>query len=174
MNTETHQDHDGKEKLEDKENNIDTIINELKRQFGVHERIFKKHDTTSGIIIGLSGAILAYIILQGNFLEIIKFENTSIGCIFYIGLGFIVLSAFLSFYTLMQKEYDVGPETKAFFDKYRRETETSYEFKLNLFREMHHTDIENTKVIKHKGLFAKTSIIVFVIGYFLILIAKIL
>ena len=115
MNTETHQDHDGKEKLEDKENNIDTIINELKRQFGVYERSVKKHNTTSGIIIGSSGAILSYIILQSNFLEITNCENMLSGCIFWNGLFFIGLSALLSLYTIMGKRYDVGPDTKEFF-----------------------------------------------------------
>ena len=81
----------------------------------------------------------------------------------------------------MQKEYDVGPETKEFFKKYstneffkKYSHEASYRFKLNLFREMHITGIENKKVIDHKGLFAKRSIIIFVIGYSLILIAKII
>ena len=60
---------------------------------------------------------------------------------------------------------------KNFFKKYYNET--SYEFKLNLFREMRFINIQNKKAAGHKGLFANMSIIAFVIGYSLILIAKI-
>ena len=71
----------------------------------------------------------------------------------------------------MGKRYDVGPDTKEFFKKYRNET--SYKFKEHLFREMRFINIQNKKAADHKGLFANMSIITLIIGYSLILIAKI-
>ena len=158
------------DKFENIVDNINTIYEELKRQFNVQEGVFNKYNRTLEVMMGFIGIIITYMVTQKDFFQIVTFKNTVVVGFFCVGLLLVVLSAFFSFLAYRQRDFHVGPEVKEFLKKYAEKA--SYNFKLALFHEIYDSNLKNQEMLELKGKLMKKSYIILGIGFLLILITK--
>ena len=163
-------DKDAEDKFENIVDNINTIYEELKRQFNVQEEVFSRHNRTLEVMMGFIGIIMTYMVTQKDFFQIVAFKNAGVVGFFCLGLLLVVLSGLLSFLAYRQRDFHIGPEVKEFLEKYAGKA--SYNFKLALFHEIYLNNLKNQAMLELRGKLMKKSYIILGIGFSLILITK--
>lgn len=166
MNADSNQE----DKFENILDNINTIYEELIRQFNIYTDIFNRYNRTLEVMMGFIAIILTYMVAQKDFFQIITFENEAVVFLFSVGLIFLILSGIFCFIAYGLRDYHVGPETKDLLKKFGEKA--NYNLKLKLFNEVYDCSNQNQRMLESKRMWINGSYLLLGCGFLLILITK--
>ncbi|HXY88472.1 MAG TPA: hypothetical protein VEG44_08530 [Candidatus Acidoferrales bacterium] len=153
-----------------RENDLQLISDELKRQFDLLMRVDDSHNVKSGIILGFIMVIIIQITLTTEFLNAVTTKPVAFA-IFIIGFLAMISSFCLGIKAVYPKTYKFGYKILKLARFWKDKKEKDYT--KNIFGMMLKAYNEDTKIIQSRARFIQSMLWAFSIGLVFIILSRI-
>lgn len=152
------------------EKNFLSILQEIKRQFDIHTKIWDNLDKKAEFVMGITLLFIGYLLTKSEFLVVFRCNSIIIISIFAFGISLILLAGLFSYLSYKGKRFNVGIELDKLMRLYRENCNRNYNQIIG--RHVYESVIKNEAITKIKSKLFEWSLISALIGVLLIISSK--